>query len=394
MARSILLVCLALLCAAAGFREFQGGQADRIAATRTPGSFREALQYTPGDGAKWRQLGIALIRSESGDALGPLQRAIQLSPCDAEALVGLGYESERHRRLADAERYYLRAAECSRRFQPRYALAGFYLRTGNQDRFWPVASEAVNIPEADVTRILKLAQSAGAGPNEIGALLDLRTEHATAAYVAFALAAGGPDGAAAAALRLPAVEKHQAILVRTCEQLIQAGRAEAAVSIWNRLPDTEKLDPATGRSLAGGNFGELRNTGFHWRYPGLPGTTARAAGASGLRIDFSGEQPEHGAVLVKAVPVLPGRRYRLTVAYASGDLRGPTGLVWTAAPLHGAPIATAALDGTEDGTAQTEFVAPGNCSLLEINLMYTRVPGSVRIEGAVHLRSARLELLP
>ena len=56
--------------------------------------------------------------------------------------------------------------------------------------------------------------------------------------------------------------------------------------------------------------------------------------------------------------------------------------------------AAAALDGAGKGSASAEFVTPAACTLLRLSLDYTRVKGTVRIEGAVHLRSARLELLP
>jgi hypothetical protein len=392
VARIVLLIP-ALLCAGAAVRQFQTGRAGLLANPRTPEALREALRYAPDDPAKWRQLGLALIRAKSDSALPALETAVKLAPSDADALLGVAFESERLGRLSDADRFYIRAAESSRRFQPKYALAGFYLRRNSLDRFWPAASSAVNIPAADVSRILRLAHDTGADPNDIPSLLNLGTDHARAAYIAFAIRENHLDAAASVAVSLPPQEPYQPLLLQLCERLIQTGRTAPATTLWNRLPGLEKLNPAAGRSLTALQFGEPGTHGFHWRYTALPGTAARAGVGSGLRIEFSGRQPEHGPVLEKMAPVLSGRKYRLAVNYSTTDLHGPTGLAWTIAPFDTAPVATAVLAATAVGAATAEFTTPAGCTLLRIRLVYTRANGTVRIAGTVHLRSAALELL-
>ena len=394
MARSLVVTCLALLCAAAAYRQFNVAQAERFAQARTPEGLMQATRYAPDDASKWRQLGVALIRTQSDGAMAALQTAVQLAPSDAEALVALAYESERLGRLSDAERLYIRAAEYSRRLRPKYALAGFDLRNKNLDRFWPIAAEAVHTPAADVTGVLRLAHATEVKPEQIPELLQLHTDRAEEAYVAFALAENIAEPAAAVALRLPSEQRYSPLLLNLCDRLIQTGRTDSALAVWNRLPDVDKLDPAAGRSLGAATFGEPQSQGFHWRYTGLRGTLARLGGESDLRVEFTGEQPERGPVLAKIAPVLPSRRYRLQVSYSTANIDGPNGLSWTIAALNGSggPIAVAPLTGSE-GTAVAEFTTPAGCTMLRISLVYARAIGTVRIAGVVQLRTAKLELL-
>jgi tetratricopeptide (TPR) repeat protein len=395
LARSLVHLCLAVLCAAGACLQFRAGMADALAQPHTPEAFRNALQYAPDDPAMWRQLGIALVRANADGARAAFERAVELDRFDADSLVGLGFESERLGRFADAERFYVRASESSRRFRPKYALAGFYLRTGRPERFWPVAAQAVNIPPANITPLFRLAHGTGTRPDDIAARLQLGTNAARAAWVAFALHENEPDSAAAVAMHLPAEERYQPVLLQTCERLIQRGNTNAALALWNRLPDVEKLDPAGGRSLGGPGFCEPRTHGFHWRSTGLAGTATRVLAGPALQIEFSGDQPERGAVLQKTAPVLPGRKYRLAVAYSTSDLQDPTGLTWTVAPLAGAgvPVTSVALRAAEDGAATAEFISPPDCTLLRIALNYARATGTVRITGSIRLLSASLELL-
>jgi hypothetical protein len=393
LARHILPVVLALLCAGAACREFRSGVADHLAEARTPDGLRRALQHTPDDAAKWRRLGIALIRAEAGGAAPALERAVRLFPHDAEALLALGLEAERAGRIDDAGRFYLRAAGCSRRFRPHYALAGFYLRRGDLDRFWPAASQAVNTPAADVAPVIRLASQTGAAVDDLPALLQLRTDDARAAWLAYALAAESLDAAPAVAVKLTPKERYRPLLLHTCERLIQTGRSEGAVAVWNHLPGASPIDLSAGRSLAGGDFAEAGYPGFYWSYTALPGTALRTSSAGGFRISFSGDQPERGELVHKVVPVLGGRRYRLTLPWSTDGLDGPTGLTWTLAPLNGAPIATLPLDPGDTGVATAEFATPPSCTLLRLMLGCARLTGRVRIAGTVHVQGAKLELL-
>jgi hypothetical protein len=122
----------------------------------------------------------------------------------------------------------------------------------------------------------------------------------------------------------------------------------------------------------------------------MPEVRVDAVESSGLRIEFSGEQPETGAIINQPLWLLPERRYQLHYRSAQSGLSSPEGLQW--ALLAGnqlvaiAPWRKGSLEGWFD------FDAPAKPSRLI--LRYARSPGTVRLRGSLTLLSAELKCLP
>ena len=180
------------------------------------------------------------------------------------------------------------------------------------------------------------------------------------------------------------------LLLATVDHLIKENRIDEAVPLWNRLNTSggnRQLSPTSGASLTNGRFDASEGRGFDWRHGDNPGIDLRAGGPGDLRIEFSGHQPESVSLLEQYVPVMPDKSYRLSFAYRTAGMTGVTGLYWQVLQV------TAPLNPVPEGVGTLAFRTGPGLGLVRIALMYARMPGTMRLEGVVTLRSAELEVL-
>jgi hypothetical protein len=226
----------------------------------------------------------------------------------------------------------------------------------------------------------------------------LHSEHSLASYLSFLIETNRPGALAAVSRKVPATEQHRDRLFSVTEKLIREGDESNAVAVWNRLADaghtgTEPLDPVEGRSTTNASLLQLPPRGFNWRSANLTGATLIFRSSGGLRIEFSGDQPENGDVLFQWLPVEPEQDYKLRVRYASNNIHQATGLRWSVQESEsGADLSggQAVLAPVAEGTAEAKFRSPAQVRLLRLTLTYARVPGTVRIDGDVTLHEVRV----
>ncbi|MGA2595864.1 MAG: hypothetical protein ABSH09_02515 [Bryobacteraceae bacterium] len=380
-------MCVAVLCSLSARREADVWRSDWIAREQTPQRLRAALVYAPGDATKWRELGVLLLR-KGMDSKPAFERALDLNRFESDALLGLAIDAESHGFGSAAESSYIQAIGVSRCFRPKYALAAFYARAGRREDFWRIAAAAANIDQADIGPVERLARDAGADPDEIPTLLHLNTEHALSAYLTIALSQNRPKPLAEVALRLPATRARQPALLEACGRLIEAGTTEAAVAVWNHVGIFQKLDPAAGRSLTNTAFSYSAVRGFNWRSNELTGVQIRAA-STGLRIELTGEQPEHALLLEQIVPVLARRKYRFSVRSGAPEASTQAGIAWQIQCAASPEIIASGFPAS----TTLNFTTPAGCTLIRASLVYNRQLGTVRIATTFDLLSAELELL-
>lgn len=90
-----------------------------------------------------------------------IKAAARLSPRDASLRIRLGLAAEQAGDPRAAERSFLEAARLSRKYEPRWTLAGFYFRQNRTDDFWRWAREAVKMSYRDPQPLFDLAWEAG-----------------------------------------------------------------------------------------------------------------------------------------------------------------------------------------------------------------------------------------
>ena len=307
----------------------------------TVGGTEKAIRFTPGQADYYIRLALLEPDENSPKATEALKRAVALNPSDSRSWIELGlrYEKEGNRPLA--EQYLLRAAEEDKQYLPRWTLANFYFR-GNEDRFWFWSKEAARMAYGDPSPLFRLCGRVA----EDGALidrLDIGRPEVRAAYLAYLLGQNRLDLIRPASRHLLTGTRSSDVplLLNACDRLLESKNVLDALEIWNGLADNhgipfERLQPADGRVLTNGGFLiPPTRQGFDWRLPAIDGVSASADEGGGLRLTFSGSQPENCEPLVQFVPVQENMDYKLKFANKTYGMPAVSGLEWRITELSG-----------------------------------------------------------
>jgi hypothetical protein len=277
----------------------------------------------------------------------------------------------------------------------------YYYRRDDADRFWFWAKSAIPMIWGDPSPLFHLC----ARVQEDGGLtarLDIRKPELQAAYLFYLLDVGRPDLAGPASRRLLANrrEADTPLLLEACNRLLAAQRAGDARTIWDgliaahRIPDgsppIESPPRGTGTLLYNGDFATSpTGHGFDWRLPSIEGIgVAREDDLAGLRLTFSGAQPETAEPLVQLVPVEENAAYELKFDYRTSGIADGAGLGWEVGDAgRGSVVVAAEIPASGQPTERRiPFVTPPGCRLARVALAYRRLPGATRISGFIVLR--------
>jgi hypothetical protein len=317
-----------------------------------------------------------------------LERAAVLNPRDSETLVELGVRAEMRGDVGEAERRLLQAAGVDRTYGPSWALANFYFRRGDGERFRTWARRAAEMAYGDATPLFRLLWEAG---GDAAASIPRRPE-VERQYLYFLLTTDRLDAAGpmAARLRARGTAEDEAALMAYCERLIAAGRAAEAVPVWNGI----RRDERAGAGLVNGGFEKTPSSrGFDWRLAEIAGVSA-AVDAGALRIEYTGEEPERCEALSQYLALKAGGRYRMRWEYRTHGIEPATGLKWRVADGGGAIAESGDLASGEWTQGEFEFQARTTAGAPRLALVYERATGTVRIQGEIWVRKVTLEELP
>jgi tetratricopeptide (TPR) repeat protein len=403
---------LILMIAAAGSVLF--AWSDLLRSSGDLSEIQHSIQLTPIDTRP--MLREAAFRA-AVDPLGKedekiLQRATTLNPRDAEAWMALGLKAEMQGNLPLAEKDLLHAADLDHTFKPAWTLANFYVRSGDDEKFWHWIRICIDLVEPRNAEILTfdprpmfaLCWNVTDNANQIFERAIPRKHFILRSYLTFLASASRFDAALPVARELfPMAEKVDFdVLINLCNSMITLNNPSAAIEIWNamiqrKLLSYAELNPAAGISLTNGDLRVVpARQGFDWRFIRPGGIYETYSGdPSFVRLDFDGDEPEHCDVLSQVVPLVPGRRYRLEYRYETTGLPAPvTGLRWAVAPTGFGDITAREEGGKPGETSSFEFTAPLDKSLVNLGMKYDRAPGTVKIKGSFKLSRADLRMLP
>lgn len=398
----ILVIASAALLAAAGW-SILVGWADFWAQQLTLAGTEKALAATPWQSVYHIQLALLVSDDDPKRASEALQRAISLNPSDSRAWIELGLGIEAGGDAKAAEQYFLHAAEVDKGYTPRWSLANYYLRRDDETRFWFWSKAAAQMLWGDPLPLFRLCGRVVEDGNLIDRL-DIRNPDTQAAYLSYLLSQDRLDliGPATHRLLERGRESDVRLLLTACDRLISAGLTDDALALWNRLAETGKIpyaplnraaDPILNHdSFLPGSVSQA----FVWRLLPTGGVSAsRAENPPGLRLAFSGDEPEECAPLVRDLPVEENTAYEFTVLYRTAGIEPNTGLAWHVRSLAGVDLGTPAALASEDGSSvRIRFVTPSGCRLARMALEYRRALGTTRIEGSILLREAGLRRAP
>ena len=333
-----------------------------------------------------------------------LRDAVALNPYYSAGWIELGLRAEMSRDFETAERCLLQAAKVDKTYQPRWTLANYYFRRDDRKEFWVWAGEAAAMAYQDQTALFELCWRATEDPRVILQRVLPERRDVIAQYLSYLMRSGRLEAAEPVAARLldQGDRSDRGLLFNYCDRLLEEGRAEAAVRLWNSL--TEKgfipypaLAPEHGDSLTNGDFrSDPVLHGFDWRFH-LPGgvSLSRLRAPPTLKVTFTGGQPERLRVIEQILPLEPSRHYRLRFEYRASGIAPGSGPRWEIADAaSGKPLSPSPADLFEQDWAEEllTFSTPPGVRLGRLSLIYQRVPGTTRIEGSVFLRLVSLDL--
>jgi hypothetical protein len=336
---------------------------------------------------------------DSSEREADLERAVRLNPYFSRAWIELGLAAEARGDLARAERCLLEAARVDRGFSPRWTLANYYFRQRHAGKFWHWARLSLELAPGDATALYRLCWQFEPNAELILSRVIPDQPDQLARYLLFLLKERRLEAAPPVAHRLieHGAAAYAGLLVGLAEQLLMRGEVAPSLALWNAmctrgLLPYEALDLDGARLVTNAQFRTPpRGEGFDWRILPVEGISASVAPAGGLRIRFSGRQPERCELLVQYVPVRPGGCYLLRWRFRTADLAEESGLRWQISEAgSGRRIAVAGLR-PEPATAM-EFCATGSLTLIKLALRYERAAGTTPIRGTIWLDA--VELLP
>ncbi len=378
----------------------RAGWADYWAQKDTAAAMHKAAAILPGSSVYHYRLGILISDEDPRGAAKALERAVALNPYDARSWIELALRNEADGQIAQAEQRLLHAASVDRQYLPKWTLANFYFRRNDESRFWFWAKAAAAMAYSDWSPFFRLCGNVVEDGNLLDRL-DIRKPDAPAAYLSYLLTIDRPDLTGPVVRRLvdhPRAEDLP-MLLNACDSLIQAKQVEGAAAIWNGLVKTGQIHrkplPASESVVFEDYFAESPlSQGFDWLIPQAPGTSASREEPTGLRVTFSGEQPENCESLIRFAPVAANRDYTLQASYSTSGIAQGSGLRWRVTDGYtGALLAEGPhLSSEREGRSEIVFRTPPACHLARLALYYRRTPGTTRIEGSIILR--RMSLLP
>ena len=393
---------LAGLAAAAAF-SIRAGCADYRMRQETVDSTRRAIALLPDQAEYHARLAWLLADNDPRTAGDALRRAVALNPWDARSWIELGLSAEASGDNPTAIQCLLRAAAVDKKFLPRWTLANYYFRHDDVAMFWSWTRQAAAMVYGDALPMFRLCGKV----EENGKLidrLDIRNPDVRAGYLSYLLDQNRVD-LIGPAVHLLLDEKREAdvpLLLTACERLLAARRVDQAVEIWNRLADAGSVPfptpAAEGRQLlANGSFAAPPSSlGFDWRLPVVEGiSVSREEEPLGLRLTFSGTEPEDCEALVQFVPVRGKMPYQLSFAFRTQGIPSGAGLAWRIADAAAGTILkeSPSLASEPEALVHLPFETPVECRLARLSLRYRRSPGTTRMEGFLVLRNVTLEPL-
>lgn len=360
-----------------------------------------AIRLTPGQAEYQDDLASFFREEDESRAIRAYQRAVNLDRYDANAWIHLGLIYERENRLDRADRAFHHAARVDRTFMPAWSLANFYFRQDNAAQFWLWIRQASRLVPEDASPLFRLCWHFTDDGNQIAQQLDLTRPDMMAQYLNFLKAENRKAAVGTIALRLAASRrtKDTPLLLDTLEWFMRQHQEDEALALWNVLAAQGRipfhgLNPRFHPALVNGSFTQSpTSVGFDWHLPNTVGiSVSQESGAGGLRVEFSGDQPESAEVLAQVLAVKPNRSYTFAFDYSTSGIAPNSGLTWKVVDLpRGSTIAsTDGLSSDKRTAGHMNFATPADCRFVQLALGYQRALGTTRIEGSLVLHTTGL----
>jgi len=356
-----------------------------------------AMTLAPGN-EEYMRRAAELSDEAGGNGTAYYKKAVKVDPYASGDWVQLGLHAERDGQYRQAEQCLQQALRVDRLFEPAWALANFYFRREDPTNTLHWAHKSLSVGEGDVTAVFRLCWQTA--PDSRRILRDAIPNRASilAQYLEFLLATDRFNEAFPVATNLASIAGKNQVnpLLEYCNHALAVGALECAATVWNVLARRHFIP---GRPITANPVHVVANPtfdiaptgyGFDWKLSVPGGVLADSGGPDGLRIEFSGKQPDSSVLLSQYVRLVPKARYRLAVRYQSEDIAQGTGLRWrvlnpnTGRDVENSEVNLPSGNGMEP---YAHFTDPPDLRWGLLQLLYERTPGTNRIEGSLRLIS-------
>jgi tetratricopeptide (TPR) repeat protein len=349
----------------------------------TPNSVPAAVRLVPYNAAYVARL--ASWEPEERRIL--LRRAVELNPFDYESLLQLGLLAEmQDGDPANAERYYLCAAQVDRMFLPRWTLTNFYFRRQNQGEFFRWAKETLQITPYASDPIFSQMWLMNQDADRLDATVPARPQ-ILLQYASFLANSGKFESVPRSVQRLvwaagkadPRAWGRDDLIAAMTDRMLAQGDTNNALKVWRILNQAAWIRhsvPDAHHPLTNGDFRlPFFRHAFDWMPLSNAGIRIDRKENGGVRITFSGDQPEHCVLLQQYLPLQVDAGYLLKWQAKSSET--VPGLVWH---LQGR-----ASEDLFASPAAWPIQAANAAQPFLLSLEYTRPAGQVRSAGEVTL---------
>jgi len=359
--------------------------ADTLYRRATVDSFQRAAAISP-DRAEYE---FALSQLDTPRIVAHLERTIALDPYFTKARIALALEVEIAGNAVRGEQILLEAARHDRQFAPAWALADFYVRTNQPEKFWPWARTAAEISYGDLRPLFDLCFLISDDSTIVLHRMAV-SQSVQRKLLGYLITHNRLPDAHAVASRMvhDAAPEDSEVLLEYIDAALAAAYTGPAREIWEQLGRRRRMPYNHDSLITNGDFAlPILNRGFDWRLARVDGVDAVQTRDQGpnLSWSFSGKQQEQCELLAQFLPLSNGAAYVMRFQYRTADLPEHTGLLWSLGQGREYP-----LDSSEEWTwAEWRVAASGGTERLL--LAYRRRLGTTRIEGSFFLRNVRLE---
>ncbi len=376
--------------------------ADFLHSKQTTELVRKAAALVPNNSDYHSRLAELTYDDDPRGSASELRIALSHNPRDSKAWIELGLRAEFDGRYAEAERHLLEAARVDTQYVPKWTLANYYFRRQQSEEFWLWSRESAAMTISDPAPLFRLCLLMSPDASGLIEKLNITKPEIIARYLELVISENKSDALTSTAGQLLrfARPKDTPLLLTTCDRLLANKEVSRALELWNGLCERHSLPypaiPASGGTALTNpewRFSPV-SQGFDWRLPQIHGVAvARQDNAEGLRIGFSGRQPEGSEVLSQIVPIRAGRSYIFESVYRTNGIAPQSGLFWQVLDLTtGRPLTIGkdSLSHDTETTATLSFRSLPVTQAVRLSLVYQRAIGTTRIEGAIWLRGTRL----
>ncbi len=425
--RQFFPLLLALAFFVISFWQWRLAQADSIRRNPTPGQVEAAISLDPLNAYGYTLL--AELQQQRGlNAQSAWTQSAQKAPRDPEAWIRLALEAESLHNSTQAGKLLRHAASLSKTWLPRWTLASFYARQGNQAASLEWARSCAERSSGDLRSLFQLIESAGITPSELPqrflpknravllAYLQYRTSHPdlssleSVASQLLDLIPDHPPGlpgldsdplSVAFKRRFPLLAEEQKALLSVLDRLLASSQGRRAVAFLNVLVQSQTLQASPfnpSQIITNSKFAaHLDSNPFDWQLFRSAGVSIDVdAPQSLVRVSLSGTQPESVALLSQIIFIPKQKIYRFESRSSCTACPSPSGFQWQFTKFGSTePIYLQLLPGpaaNERGFALQQFDLTSSTEdrLWLLTLRYARPTGVARQPQSLKISSVAL----